>query len=79
MFLLILLRSDPSLMYVSGLWLSQISGFLPFSFGFVSGAVLEAEAVISSLEDMAMMRETIEERGHSLKLRLVVMMTLVRS
>jgi len=52
-------------------------------------AGLEAEAVVSGLQDVASMGEAVEKRcghpgvaedgGHSLKLRFVVMMTLVRS
>ena len=37
--------------------------FSPFVFGFLHGAIFEPEAVISGLQDMAVVGEAIEERG----------------
>ena len=65
---------------------SSCWGFFLSGFG-GGGTVLEAEAVIAGLEDedMAMVGKAVvilaspSTSAHSLKLRLVVMMTLVRS
>jgi hypothetical protein len=64
----------------SGCW-----GFVLSGFGF-GGTALEADAVVVGLEDMAMMGKAVvvilaspNTPAHALKLRLVVMMTLVRS
>ncbi len=76
-------------MYVSGL-LSRSSFWLsPCAFWLVGQAVLEAEAVVSGFEDVAVMSQTVEQRGrhlaspktlaHAPKLRLVMMMTFVCS
>ena len=41
----------------------QVPRFLLCRFGLVRGAVLEAEAVVAGLEDVAMMGEPVEQRG----------------
>jgi hypothetical protein len=76
-------------MMVSGSSVRQVPRFLLGGFGGFRRAVLEAETVVSGFENVAAVSETIEEsRCHlrvaehgspSPKLRLVVMMTLVRS
>jgi hypothetical protein len=75
-------------MMVSGSEVRQVSRFLLGRFGGFRRAVLEAEAVVSGFEDVAAVGETVEQRrrhlrvaehGGPLKLRFVVMMTLVRS
>ena len=76
-------------MMVSGSGVRQVPRFLLCGFGGIRRAVFEAEAVVSGFEDVAAVGKTIEQRGrhlgspntvaHSPKLRLVVMMTLVRS
>ena len=73
-------------MMVSGSSVRQVPRFLLGGFGGIRGAVLE---VVSGFENVAVVGEPIEERrrhlriadtvAHSPKLRLVVMMTLVRS
>ena len=47
--------------------LGQVPAFLLFAFGLMRRAVLEAEAVISGFEDVAMMGEPVEQRGGHLR------------
>ena len=44
----------------------QVPRFLLCRFGVVRGAVLEAEAVVAGLEDVAMMGEPVEQGGRHL-------------
>lgn len=44
----------------------QVFAFLLRGFGLVGRAVLEPETVVSGFEDVAMMRETVEERNSHL-------------
>jgi len=57
------LRSDPPGGYVSDVTGGSRWGFLLSGFGLLGGAVLEPEAVVAGLEDVAVMGKPIEQRG----------------
>lgn len=60
-------------MYVSGSGFGQGGGFFLLARCGLGGAVLEAEAIVSSLQDMAVMGEPIEQRRRHLGVTEVVM------
>src|SRR3546814_2871405 len=60
-------RSDPPVGYVSDVIGGSRWVFLLCEFGLLSRAVLEAEAVVSGLQDVAVVGEPIEECGGHLR------------